>query len=38
MRIVGKADALERALEDASLPSDCVPFVLRVPVDEGLAV
>ena len=38
VKIVGKADKLAGALKEAHLPPDSVPFVLRVPADESLAL
>ena len=40
MKIVGKADNLHLAgaLKEAHLPPDSVPFALRVPADESLAL
>ena len=38
VKIVGKAGKLAGALKEAHLPLDSVPFVLRVPADESLAL
>jgi len=38
MKIAGKIDTLAGERKEAHLPHDSVPFALRVPVDENLAV
>lgn len=37
-KIVAKAETLEKALNQARLPPDVVPLVVRVPTEEQLTV